>query len=84
MQTGMTRTFLASATILAPGTLLFYLEKSGRIPFLLPKIFVELGLLTTFLLFGLPMSVAAYKQYGKVNAKDLEAEFKDLKLSSGK
>jgi len=56
----MTRVFLASATILAPGTLLFYLEKSGRIPIFLPKIVVELGLLSAFLLIGLPMSVAAY------------------------
>jgi len=57
----MTRVFLASATILAPGTLLFFLEKSGRIPMFVPKIVVELGLLSAFLLIGLPMSVAAYK-----------------------
>jgi hypothetical protein len=77
IQTASTRIALASATVLAPGAIIFYLEKTGRMIPILPRIATELSVISIILLFGLPLSVALYSNQGKVAVNDLEKEFKD-------
>ena len=82
-QTAISRYVLAIPIFLPP-VLLLLTEKVGMMPrnFYL-KTFVEVSYIALELYLAVPMAIAMYPQVGKINANELEEEFRNIKDERG-
>ncbi|TNV72314.1 hypothetical protein FGO68_gene10871 [Halteria grandinella] len=80
LQTSSTRLFLAFQTVFLPGVVIGVLNNRGYMPRgKIPRAVSEIGIMGVMLVVGLPMSIAFFSQEGKIKAKRVEKEFREVK-----
>lgn len=84
VQTSASRLILSAPTFIIPGVAMFALDKAGLIPKARgPKTVLDLLVISFALYLALPLSVSMFPPIGKINANEIEEEFRGKKNSKG-
>lgn len=84
IQTSLSRLIMSAPTFIIPGVAMFALDKAGLIPRARgPKTVLDLFVISCALYLALPLSVSLFPPRGEIDAKEIEAEFVNMKNSRG-